>query len=605
MLQESGRRTACSPDRFLRPARLTCVALILSLSQLFVAAGNAQPQDQPGKIPESPPIPVRGTVRNALTGEPLPRALVRVEGDANTGALTDGDGHFEFAVPPGPQSIRLQKPGYHDRSYASEDGGLDGQEGPPHSVMVSDDMPELEFKLTPSCVISGRIELSTGDPAQGMTIILLKQVIHSGRAVWSQVTNTRANGDGAYRFAGLPAGTYIVYTQPSLETEPAVTAVAAGQKAGVTRAGFPAVFFPDARDFAGAGHIQLSDGQQATANMLLTLEPFYSVSAVGVLASAANAAPPAGNNGVILDASGHLLPYTPQYDDATHSMQANLPDGGYILLLHGVIPPHFQVNGQGQVYIAGKTSPAQISGMIEFTVAGHPMDGLRIPLGPSRTTPVLVHYVHSGVTPVGSRPASNDDSNAPATVGAEQADGLPAPDPGGTVSSISPGADSIDLSVNWPGTYWLSAYIPQRNLCVDSLKAAGANLAREPISLSPVASAPPMELTLRDDCAQLALTLPQGLAQFEPGEEPFYTVYVVPDFDSIQDIPPMAMHASSGPTLNVDGLTPGSYHVYTFTSPVRLEYHSPAALAALSNPGQQITLAPGGSGSLVLEVPAQ
>jgi hypothetical protein len=541
-------------------------------------------------------------VRNALTGEPLPRALVRVEGDANTGALTDGDGHFEFSVPPGPQSIRLQKPGYHDRSYASEDAGGD-QDGPPHSVMVSDDMPELEFKLTPSCVISGRIELSTGDPAQGMTINLLKQVIHSGRAVWSQVTNTRANGDGGYRFAGLPAGTYIVYTQPSLETEPAVTAVAAGQKAGVTRAGFPAVFFPDARDFAGAGRIQLSDGQQATANMLLAIEPFYSVSAVGVLSSGSNTAPPAGNSGVILDAAGHLLPYTPQYDDATHSIQTNLPDGSYTMLMHGVVTAGLRINGQGGVSVRTRGGPAQYAGMTEFTVAGHPIAGLRIPLGPPHPAPVVLRYLHTGVAAATPRTNGSDDSNASITLQAEQADGLPVPDLGS--NTIPVGDDSFDISVPWPGTYWLTVYVPQKNLCADSLKNGGANLAREPLALSSLSSSAPMELTLRDDCAHLTLTLPQGLAQFEPGEEPFYTVYVVPDFDSVQDIPPMAMHASSGPTLNVDGLTPGSYHVYTFTSPVRLEYHNPAALAALSNPGQQITLAPGGSGSLVLEVPAQ
>jgi hypothetical protein len=96
--------------------------------------------------------------------------------------------------------------------------------------------------------------------------------------------------------------------------------------------------------------------------------------------------------------------------------------------------------------------------------------------------------------------------------------------------------------------------------------------------------------------------LPPALAAFVPGEEPFYTVYVVPDFDTAEVVPPMTVHASSGPALNVEGLTPGSYHVYTFTTPVRLEYRNPAALAALSNAGQQVTLSPGAAGSLVLEV---
>jgi hypothetical protein len=65
----------------------------------------------------------------------------------------------------------------------------------------------------------------------------------------------------------------------------------------------------------------------------------------------------------------------------------------------------------------------------------------------------------------------------------------------------------------------------------------------------------------------------------------------------------MAVHPSSGPTLTVPGLTPGSYHVYIFDSPVHLEYHNPAALAALPNPGQQVTITAGTTANLMLEAP--
>jgi hypothetical protein len=112
-----------------------------------------------------------------------------------------------------------------------------------------------------------------------------------------------------------------------------------------------------------------------------------------------------------------------------------------------------------------------------------------------------------------------------------------------------------------------------------------------------------MELTLTDDCATLALTLPPALTVFLPGEEPFYTVYVVPDFDTAQDIPPMTIHPSSGATLTLDSLTPGSYHVYTFDAPVRLEYRNSAAMSAMPISGQQVTLAAGSTANLLLEAP--
>ena len=67
---------------------------------------------------------MHGVVRNAATGAPLPRALVRIEGDSGIGVLTDGEGRFELpGVPIGPRIIRVRKPGFNDRPYATEDVG--------------------------------------------------------------------------------------------------------------------------------------------------------------------------------------------------------------------------------------------------------------------------------------------------------------------------------------------------------------------------------------------------------------------------------------------------------------------------------------------------
>jgi hypothetical protein len=170
---------------------------------------------------------------------------------------------------------------------------------------------------------------------------------------------------------------------------------------------------------------------------------------------------------------------------------------------------------------------------------------------------------------------------------------------------VDAGLDLLQLRSTGPGPHWLSTEVNDRNLCVDSFNAGAINLAREPLNVALGSSPPPMELTLRDDCAKLALTLPPMLSQFLPGDEPFYTVYIVPDFDTTVDIPPMNMHPSSGATLTVDGLTPGSYHVYAFNHPVRLEYRTPAILAALPTPGQAVMLSAGATTNLTLEIPGQ
>lgn len=546
-------------------------------------------------------VGVHGEVRNAATGEPLARALVRIEGDATSGTLTDGEGRFEIpGVPTGPQTFRVVKPGFHDRPYATEEVGYPA-EGPAHSVLVAAQMPDLVFALTPNCAIHGHIQLSTGDPAEGMSVMLLKRVIRFGRGVWLPNGAAPTNGDGNYRFAGLPDGVYALYTQPALESERAVTLVAAGSRGKIVRDGYPSVFYPDARDLAGAMWIHVSEGEQAEANFLLTLEPFYPVTVMGTMPGPGNNPAPPGNSAVVMDASGHMLPYVPQYDAASNSLQADLPNGTYVMemqtTLHAAsLSPVLDI---GSVSKRESHNGGVVSGAVEFTVEGHAVGGLRISLAPASVNTILLRYVHSDA---GQSSSTIPVGNAPEMVSLtmDRAEGMPSPLSDG-VWMIDGVQDALEFTA-LPGAYWLNTDLPRKGWCAGPLNGGGQNLALDPLTLSLSSPTPPMELTLRDDCATLALSLPQGLSVFAPGEEKFYTVYVVPDFDTTSFIPPMSMHPSSGATLTLDGLTPGNYHIYTFDSPVHLEYRNPAVMAALPTSGQAVTLSPAGMTNLTLEV---
>jgi hypothetical protein len=567
-------------------------------AQELIPSASQQSAQQPGNPAPATLVTVHGEVRDSATGQPLPRSLVRIEGEADTGSLTDGDGRFEIpGVPTGPQSIRVVRPGYHSRLYATEEVGYPA-EGPAHSVMVAAQMPELVFTLTPNCAIHGRIELSTGDPAEGMNVVLVKKVVKFGRAVWVQESQTRTNGAGNYRFGGIADGVYSVYTLPALESEAGITVVAAGNAAKVVRDGFPAVFYPGTREFTGAGRIQLAPGEQAEANFNLTLEPFYPVTATGVLPGSEKNPAQLGNTTLIMDAAGHVLPYIPQYDSNTHTLQTNLPDGTYVMVIQTYLRPQVMV-ADGPMVFNGR-NPQPISGSIEFTVAGHPVTGLRVPLGAPPKNVLRLRFLHEAE---GQGTANTGNANGAELVNLEldRAEGIPSQFPDGNFPNDS-GPDWIDFTAS-PGSYWINAVLPRRGWCAGPFSAGGLNLARDPLVLGLSAATPPMDLTLTDNCATLELNLPAGLATFLPGDEPFSFIYVVPDFDTPVSVPPMTIHPSSGSKLTVDGLTPGSYHVYTFTAPVHFEYRNPDAVAALSNPGQAITLSGGTTASLTLEVP--
>jgi len=571
--------------------------------------GEQAPQSTPPVAAPAVLTAVHGVVRNGATGAPLPRVLVRIEG-GEIAQLTDGEGRFELAgVAVGPQIIRLRKPGFLDRPYATEDLGYQG-DGPAHSVLVAVGMQGLNFTLTPTSAIHGRIELSTGDPAEGIQITLLKQMIRNGRAVWAQNGSTKTNGSGAYRFAGLPSGVYALFTRPTMESEPAATVA---PRAKIAQNGYPSVFYPEAREFSGAARIRLKAGEQAEANLRLTLEPFYLVKVAAILP---NGKPYGGHRSegffsqgsagpvTVLDTTGRRLAYTGQFDSATNTFQVELPDGTYTLMVN-VLSAEANSAIQVSTTIRSGRESFPFSGFAEFSVEGHPAADLHIPLSSMPSWPIHLSAIGSITQPAKTSSKTEKGLQAMVAVTAMEANEVSTDGAIGDASGEDAGPDLLELMGVSSGHYWISTQVNDRSLCVDSFSAGGVNLAREPLSVALGASPPPMELTLRDDCAKLALTLPPALADFLPGEEPFYTVYVVPDFDTTADIPPMTVHPSSGATLTVDGLTPGSYHVYAFNEPVRLEYRNPAVLAALPTPGQQVSLSPGMTGNLMLEVPGR
>ncbi len=587
----------------------------LILPVLLVAQATAQ-NERPDQmaVPQaaaSQLATVHGIVRNAATGEPLPRALVRIDGDASSGALTDGDGRFEIPdVPVGPQEFEVIKPGFLDTDSSA--AGADSEvrqfiltmAAGAHNIQVAAEMPDVEFAMDPANAIHGQIQLSTGDPAEGLGVVLLRREPQSGRMTWQVQSTAKANSEDMYRFGGLADGVYVLYSEPAMESEAATNLVKAAGVGNVARSGFASQFYPEARDLAGATKIQVAGGEQAEANLALTLEPFHIVSATVTFPGGRQSPDgPMTRSGMgyqmqVLDAQGHQLPYTAQYDESTRSVQTLLPDGNYTLEVAAVGPTPW-----GRLGISSSSSVAEsggtLAGSVDFSVSGHAVPNLRIPLSAVRANSVQLNLIRSGT------------STAQLTASQERAQGvfITLSQTGGwisdgMISSYAEGSLSgpLNSAYTQPGSYWAHTSIADKRFCEGSLTAGGANLAREPLALGLTGPAAPLSLTLRDDCASLTLTLPGTLAVPIAGEERFYTVYAVPDFDSTVDVVPVTLRPSTGGTITLTGLTPGNYHIYAFDKPIELAYRNAAVLAALANPGQAVTLSPGSQTNLVVEV---
>ena len=540
---------------------------------------------------------LHGVVREAASGQPLPRALVSVEGDAAASVLTDGDGKFDIPnIPVGPVIVSIRKPGYLDAGSSDATEVMDAIAPASHNVMLAEDMPDVDFTLTPTGAIRGQIDLSNGDAAEGITLNLMRRVLMDGRAGWAPAGNAKTHSDGAFRFGGLDPGVYELYTEPSLDADNLNLPVEADRSNETHKWGFATVYYPDARDPSGASKITIEPGATVPVNLILAREAFQTVKATAVLTQAL-ASRNLDFEVQVTDISGRALQYPARIDSSTRTIQASLPDGNYRL----AVTTSPQMRGQG--FFSLNSAPGvpgpmpTLQGSVDVQVEGQPVTNLRVALTQTPPMQVQLNLLRSGsgeLNPTGSQfvvtatqaPQSADQLPDESIVTELASGQLPGPLVGPPIS---------------PGTYWVHAVATPSGYCESSFTAGGANLAREPLLVGPAGVQVPLELTLRDDCAKLTLSLPETLEDMKSGEEKYYSVYAIPDFDSTANVQPVTLRPSTGGSMTLNGLTPGTYHVYTLQGNAPFEYRNPAALAA--QPGQAVTLSPGATASVVVQVP--
>ena len=579
--------------RFHMAALWLCASIAAAIACPVAHTQDSPPASQPANPGQT--TTVHGVVRNgggpSGPGSPLARVLVRINGDAAAGVLTDGDGRFEIPdVPEGPQEFSVVKPGYVD---AMEAGANNASWHPPgfgQNVIVAPEMGDLVFTMDPLNSIVGQIQLSTGDAADGIQVMLLKRTVQDGRAVWQVASAAKTNSEGVYRFGELTDGLYAVFTQPTMDNEGSADLVEKGSANNIVRQGYATDFYPEARDLAGAAKIRLSGGEQAQANMTLTLEPFQTVTATLTMPGTRNQEASIQ----VLDAQGHPLPYPAEYDSATHTVQAALPDGSYSLLATR-LPNLLRIATarNDRSFTLTQLDSHALMGEVNFIVAGRAVSNLRVPMAVSGTSPVQISVTHDPNST--AQQQRQEDPHVFVTLsqaGGSTSDGM--------VSSYAEGPlpGPLESTGVTPGSYWVHTSIAPNTLCEASFNAGGASLAREPLVLGVGGTTAPLILSLRDDCAKLTLILPASVTM-TAGIERFFTVYVVPDFDSTVDIVPQTLRLSTGGRVTISGLTPGNYQVYTFDHPLALEYRNPSVLQQY--PSQAVTLSPNAEAELTLE----
>jgi hypothetical protein len=555
--------------------------LLIAVCICFPAA-HTFAQNNP---PENSSNAIRGVVLNAITNQPIGRALVS-SSDNRYATFTNGEGEFEFTVPKPEESdtgigtsisiaaitLMARKPGFledlNERNQKTASPGT-----------------EVTLSLTPEALIVGRITLPAGDSARGVNVQVFSRQVRDGMFHWQLITSVSANSMGEFRVAELHPGAYKLSTTEWRDNDPDTLLP------GAQHYGYPPVYFPNATDFGAASAITLTAGETVQADFSLVRQPYYPVK-IPVASSEEN-----GGLNVTVSPDGQRGPgYALGYNRVHSTIEGELPNGKYLV--------------EGVGYGSNPATPGMnfsSSGSVNITVAGALVSSPGMVMAHDNSITVNVKEEFSAPdsslsssligSTLGSFPLHGVRANLQVT--AEPVDDFGAQRSGYLRPPRDPNDESMVLENLAPGKYWLR--ISANRGYVASATMGGTDLLREPMVVVPGANAQ-IDVTLRDDTGELEGSL-LGVTPSSVESttwQPRAYIYCLPLPDSTGQF----SEVTAGPDgkFEIHTITPGSYRVIAFDTPQRdLPYRDAEAMKAYESKGQIVHFGPGEKVSLQLQ----
>ena len=527
--------------------------------------------------------PIRGTVVNFITGEPIRGALVQIFSHRQRSVLTRGDGGFEFAdVPAGTVNVNVQKPGFFTAQ------AIRSPRAQASFAVSGPDQPPVELKLIPEGVILGRISGDGGEPVEDLPVRILAERIENGKKVRVLLKGASTDEQGEYRIADLQPGKYFVFVGASNY----IQAFAAPPTQQGMR-GYVGTFYPNGNDFATANAVEVAAGRRAEINFNLRSQLFHRIS--GTVSGYPRGT--AGINLQVTDAAGQQMQAGFRFDQAGGTFRTLwLPAGTYTLTAEMRNPE------SGQVYFAAQNLNLT-SDIADVHLQLAP--GLNIPVrfrvertrSDTPATQTQTFFVGGGGRGARSRQVQ---VNAPARVTLIPEGGAPSP----PQRLAQPGEveDSLEVAEVPPGIYAVQVF-PIGPYYVESARCGGVNLLEQNLTVAPGSSVDPIEIVLRDDFASL-----EGSVTFG-AESDSATVIAIPEGGQ----PQMRGVDLSRPTPSVDTshaaavfemgqLAPGNYKILAVDRPDGFEYGNPDVLRKYLSKAREISLVANQRAKIELEV---
>ena len=576
-------------DVRLRPKlwRCTMVPAILAFWALFSSSAEAQ-VTQGIAAQADTSSSVHGTVLNRLTHEPIGRALV-FSPDQRHATLTDDRGHFEFKFPPRvpeptedlatmtdpdmlrstyrARQIRMLQNARPDTFLARKPGFL--QNGSkPSSGGVAANQSEIVIYLDPESLIVGHVNLPGSEGDMRIRTDLYRREIREGQEHWELAHTFTTWADGEFRFSELTAGIYKLGTAEQLDRDP-LSFVPGGQLFG-----FAPIFYPGATDFSVAGAIQLGAGATFQANLSPVRHAYYPVK-IPIRNAAADQ-----SISLRIYPLGHPGPgYSLGYDSAEQSIEGTLPDGNYTV----------EADARG--------GQSRFTGFLNFSVRGGPSEGPALTLIPNTSLNATVKEEFNSAQGASAvmNMAPVEGSFTPQRRVDVQVTLMPIGEFGSGEAAVSqPVENSQDNALVIPnvrpGRYRM--HVVTGVGFAASIVSGGTDLLRQPLVVGLGGSSSPIEITLRDDGAEV-----DGKAE-EATECHVYFLPVAEGSGQFREA-----NATQEGSFSLAQLPPGTYRVLAFDSPQNdLAYADAEAMRKLESKGQVLHVDAGQKEHLRLKI---
>ena len=533
--------------------RTVSTLIPLFLWVTVVQTAGAKPRPQAAEQPDAAaPSVVSGSVVNAATGQPIPRALVRL----NTGersVLAGADGKFRFEGVTGTQAtLDASKPGFFSESPDNPAPFT----VPLHRQYIQEvDLrasPEpIVLKLLPEGVVFGSVTGVDGNGVEGISVNLVYQEIANGRRRWIRIRGAETGEDGEFRIAELQPGRYVISVGPGRSR-----VVPVSQDAKEAFESYPIVYYPEANDFQASTPLEITPGARQQVNFSESPEPFFRISGRVTGSSGERVS-------LNLESSTGETIWAGTQDPATGDFRSGwVPRGSY--RLHAE-----QVGGQ-----------RRLSATLPLAVASN-VTNLTIALAPAAAIPIHYRMDTTGDPPAffpGSIVLTSADSSVNYIQFGANYEG-----PSGNQSLALRDVDA--------GTYWVE--IDVNRLYVQSATSGTTDLLREPLLIDPGNPAQPIEIVLRDDGATLT-----GIVSSK-GEPEVCSVIAIPDA-----APSQARTAATNDdgSFSISDLAPGTYKVLALENLRGIEYKNPESVRDLLEKAQEVTLAPQQNAKIELQL---